>query len=758
MTECLRQEPVYGLVPVLSGAEAWNASAASRVALSADGSFTVKVAASAVGVVVGFSTATEGDDYATISHALSFSRGSVQVLELGERREPVLDAPEETFHIVRIGEQVFYCRGETPSGAFPGEVFYTSTKSLAGEVWVDAAFYATGDLILEAALTAGIAAQPPGAVAGGWALAGMARGLESDAPVTPYATGWVPLRVGIQARGSGEAPPLEPDVQSIMLYHAILGVARSVTSESLKTAVTGGWRLAGAASALSDEPTVAAVAGSFVVQGEARGTAAKEGAYFQIGLTFLGARPSGTFDVMAAERLSLGSALWSLTLVLALEQVLVDDALSSKGMIHPRSLERFAARDAVWFLARVLAATTAEFSSTAMRSSVTSPHARDWLEAVETVDSLLIAQAPSLEGWLLRDALWEMREFLATDSLDLTSLSATVRRLAQRLRERLQVEITVASEGVIYPHAIEQLSLDVALWSTAHLLAASGLDLASETTATTTALLVAAELLQAASGTGPTLTLAVQLAERLVAQEVIAYVAELSAEEVAALATTLTAAIQARFNAPETLALAERIQSSLVVLGVETLTLEERMTPSLVAWLRAAETLAFIGKLDLPEGTFSAWVMNADTTGVTRYTQFPFNSLLTCQGKTYGVAEDGLYELTGDTDDGEPIEAFLRTGDLSFGTINEKNLPRAYLTLLTSGRMVLKTISSVRGARTERIYELVEKDGNDEALRRVVLARGLKGITWAFELRNISGSDFDFAGAQVLPVILHRRG
>jgi hypothetical protein len=306
--------------------------------------------------------------------------------------------------------------------------------------------------------------------------------------------------------------------------------------------------------------------------------------------------------------------------------------------------------------------------------------------------------------------------------------------------------------------ASDQISADTALWIVANLVASSGFDLASTSTQHMTAVLIAAELLRVASGSESTVAIAVRLAERLAAQEAIHAVHAMTATEIATLADALSAAIQARFTAPETLGLAETIQFGLTVIVPEALDLDDALIPSLTLLLRAAETLAFIGRLDLPEGPFSAWVMNAETTGATSYSNFPFNSLFTHQGKTYGVAEDGLYELIGDNDDGDPIEAVVRTGDINFGTSREKNIPRAYLSVLTDGQLILKTISSVRGARTERFYELAAKDGNDEALRRVPLARGLRGVTWAFELRNVAGSDFDFADAEVLPVVLSRRG
>jgi hypothetical protein len=177
--------------------------------------------------------------------------------------------------------------------------------------------------------------------------------------------------------------------------------------------------------------------------------------------------------------------------------------------------------------------------------------------------------------------------------------------------------------------------------------------------------------------------------------------------------------------------------------------------------LQATETLAFVGHLPLEDGDYSAWVMNAETTGTTSYSNFPFNSLVDHNGVTYGLTDTGLYRLEGETDDGADIVTTLRTGDMDFGSSREKNIPRAYLYVLTNGDLVLKTISTTHGARTERNYALTARTtdaGDDETLRRVSLARGLRGTWWSFELHNVDGAVVEFKGAEILPVVLSRRG
>jgi len=182
---------------------------------------------------------------------------------------------------------------------------------------------------------------------------------------------------------------------------------------------------------------------------------------------------------------------------------------------------------------------------------------------------------------------------------------------------------------------------------------------------------------------------------------------------------------------------------------------------SLEVLLRANDTFAFIGKLPLEDGDYSAWVLNAETTGVTSYSNFPFNSLITHNNYTYGITETGLYRLEGSTDENNPINVSVKTGDIDFGISREKNVPRAYLYILTNGELVFKTISTHQGSRTERNYALTVRStdsDDDETMRRIPLARGLRGTWWSFELQNIDGASVEFKGAEVLPVVLSRRG
>jgi hypothetical protein len=200
---------------------------------------------------------------------------------------------------------------------------------------------------------------------------------------------------------------------------------------------------------------------------------------------------------------------------------------------------------------------------------------------------------------------------------------------------------------------------------------------------------------------------------------------------------------------------------NLMFLATESVSTTDSATLAINMILEAVEAIGFIDRLGLTDGDYQAFVLNTETLGVTRYAPFTYNALFSLNSVAYGMNETGIYKLEGDDDDGTAIDARLAWGDMNFGTSREKNVPRAYLYLLQSGDMILKTIVSRQGKRDEVYYELKSRttDGGDETgLRTEPLARGPRGVWWRFELHNADGADFDLTGAEVMPVILSRKG
>ena len=170
-----------------------------------------------------------------------------------------------------------------------------------------------------------------------------------------------------------------------------------------------------------------------------------------------------------------------------------------------------------------------------------------------------------------------------------------------------------------------------------------------------------------------------------------------------------------------------------------------------------SEGIDFVGVINTPDGSYTAWVLNTETRAPWQYENFPFNSFA-FTGNTYlALTDAGLYELAGDTDDGANISATIKTGLMNFGSNLQKNIPRGYFGYSTSGTLVFKTISTDRGQKIERWYTLEERTADDTTETRVKLARGVKSVYWQFELTNVDGADFDLDEITLTPAILNRR-
>lgn len=167
--------------------------------------------------------------------------------------------------------------------------------------------------------------------------------------------------------------------------------------------------------------------------------------------------------------------------------------------------------------------------------------------------------------------------------------------------------------------------------------------------------------------------------------------------------------------------------------------------------------VSFVGAVQLEDGDFSVWSVNSDLISATEYENFPFNSFAFSGRKYLAAAADGIYELTGEDDDGVEIDAYVRTGLLDLGTTALKQVIRAYLGYTSDGRLLLKTFTTDGGQKIERWYELTERTADSTREARVKFGKGVKARYWQFEVRNIEGSDFSIDQLQLLPLMLSRR-
>lgn len=156
---------------------------------------------------------------------------------------------------------------------------------------------------------------------------------------------------------------------------------------------------------------------------------------------------------------------------------------------------------------------------------------------------------------------------------------------------------------------------------------------------------------------------------------------------------------------------------------------------------------------------YTGVVLHPEMAGaVTEYTQFPFNSFLYFNGTYYGVADNGIYALSGDDDAGTPIAARIRTGLIRIADGLVARVPVAYFGITTNGDMILKVITtSTLGQKQENWYKLEHRTAETMRETRVKPAKGLKSVYWGFELANVDGAFFTNDEIQFFPLALERR-
>lgn len=123
----------------------------------------------------------------------------------------------------------------------------------------------------------------------------------------------------------------------------------------------------------------------------------------------------------------------------------------------------------------------------------------------------------------------------------------------------------------------------------------------------------------------------------------------------------------------------------------------------------------------------SAFVMNADTGQVTRYTNFPFNNIIVVNEKYYGVTDSGFYLWEGSTDAGTEVVGSITTKDDDFGDMFSKNVPFVYLGCDDTDIAVTPIVDDY----TYPTY-IEDFDG-----RKVKMARGIKGRYWRLRIDKI---------------------
>jgi hypothetical protein len=151
-----------------------------------------------------------------------------------------------------------------------------------------------------------------------------------------------------------------------------------------------------------------------------------------------------------------------------------------------------------------------------------------------------------------------------------------------------------------------------------------------------------------------------------------------------------------------------------------------------------------------PSGSITTWAMNTRTHAVTEYTNYNFNSFARMGHKYLGATKDGLYDLSGDTDNGTSIIADIKSGFAQFAGVHLSSFKGAYIAARGNGSWVLKIYTG----QGDEFNFAVTSDSMKTA--RIDMGKGIRARYFAFELIS-TGQDFDLDSLEFIPLIAKRR-
>ena len=156
---------------------------------------------------------------------------------------------------------------------------------------------------------------------------------------------------------------------------------------------------------------------------------------------------------------------------------------------------------------------------------------------------------------------------------------------------------------------------------------------------------------------------------------------------------------------------------------------------------------------DSAPASHESYAINLTTGAVTRYTDYPFDNVLRLGGRFFGVKADGVFELAGDTDDGAPIHAAVKTFCTDFGSANLKKIPWVYLV----GRLddsLSVTVEPAGG--TPYSYPTVGAYAGARLTHRAKVGGGMRGTRYSISIENPGGSDFELDRVEAVVNVLTR--
>lgn len=149
---------------------------------------------------------------------------------------------------------------------------------------------------------------------------------------------------------------------------------------------------------------------------------------------------------------------------------------------------------------------------------------------------------------------------------------------------------------------------------------------------------------------------------------------------------------------------------------------------------------------------YVAYSFAPETSYITEYNNFNFDSATKFNEKYLFCNSTGLYEYGGSLDHTETVVAEILTSATSFNTTNLKQVPNIYLGITNSDYLLLKVRVDGRG----EVHYKLNKFTNNLQTQKVDIGKGLIGRYFQFELIT-SADTFNLESIEFFPIVLKRK-
>ena len=150
-----------------------------------------------------------------------------------------------------------------------------------------------------------------------------------------------------------------------------------------------------------------------------------------------------------------------------------------------------------------------------------------------------------------------------------------------------------------------------------------------------------------------------------------------------------------------------------------------------------------------------ALVMNIENAALTEYDNYGFNSFASFNGKHLGASSSGIFDLSGDTDNGTRIASSLRTALTDGGADNLKGIEDVFIGLSTDGILEANVITD--GDRSYALRPIPARESDAITTERLKAGKGIKNRYLALEIKNKAGADFTIESAKMTIVPMARK-